>query len=248
MALALALAVGAAPAVADDTLVNIVARAKPSVVAVGTYDELSSPRFTFRGTGFVVGNGLQIVTNHHVIQTEVGSTPRFMVWLPRTDGQPPEQRLATLQARDSARDLALLTVQGTPLPPLPLAADTPARDGQSVALIGFPLGAALGLTPVTHRGIVAAVTQVALPPANSRQLDARTLNQLRQGAFSIYQLDATAYPGNSGSPLLDAHSGAVLGIVNMVFVKGTKESVLSAPSGISYAIPARHIVDLLQQP
>ena len=42
---------------------------------------------------------------------------------------------------------------------------------------------------------------------------------MRQGSFDVYQLDATAYPGNSGSPLLDADSGKVLGVINSVFVK-----------------------------
>jgi hypothetical protein len=31
----------------------------------------------------------------------------------------------------------------------------------------------------------------------------------------------------------------------MVFVKGTKESALAQPSGISYAIPSRHLIELL---
>jgi hypothetical protein len=31
----------------------------------------------------------------------------------------------------------------------------------------------------------------------------------------------------------------------MVFVKGTKETAITAPSGITYAIPARHLVELL---
>ena len=67
------------------------------------------------------------------------------------------------------------------------------------------------------------------------------------GAYSVFQLDATAYPGNSGSPVYDVASGEVVGIVNSVFVKGTKESALSAPSGITYAIPASKLIDLLQR-
>jgi serine protease Do len=33
----------------------------------------------------------------------------------------------------------------------------------------------------------------------------------------------------------------------MVFVKGTKESVLTQPSGITYAVPSRYLQDLLQK-
>lgn len=63
----------------------------------------------------------------------------------------------------------------------------------------------------------------------------------------IYQLDATAYPGNSGSPVYDIHSGKVVGIINKVIVKDTKESALSTPSGISYAIPVMFIQQLISR-
>jgi S1-C subfamily serine protease len=91
------------------------------------------------------------------------------------------------------------------------------------------------------------VTPVAIPPANARQLDPRTIRRLQTGPFPIYQLDATAYPGNSGSPLFLPDTGEVVGVLNMVFVKGTKEAALSAPSGISYAIPVRYLRELLAQ-
>ena len=64
--------------------------------------------------------------------------------------------------------------------------------------------------------------------------------------FNVLQLDATAYPGNSGSPLYVPSSGVVVGVINKVAVKATKERVLSDPSGITYAIPARHVVALLK--
>ena len=52
--------------------------------------------------------------------------------------------------------------------------------------------------------------------------------------------DATAYPGNSGSPVYRAQDGVVIGVINKVFVKSTKENVLKDPSGITYAIPIRY--------
>ncbi len=63
----------------------------------------------------------------------------------------------------------------------------------------------------------------------------------------MLQLDGTAYPGNSGSPLYETENGEVVGIINMVFVKGTKEAALTQPSGISYAIPAQPLIDLIQR-
>ena len=55
------------PRPASAELADVVAAVRPSVVAVGLYSALTSPRFTFRGTGFVVGDGLTLVTNAHVL-------------------------------------------------------------------------------------------------------------------------------------------------------------------------------------
>ena len=61
----------------------------------------------------------------------------------------------------------------------------------------------------------------------------------------MFQLDATSYPGNSGRPLCDPASGEVVGVLNMVFVKGAKENAPTNPSGISYAIPLRYLQALI---
>lgn len=88
-----------------------------------------------------------------------------------------------------------------------------------------------------------------LPAALVQKIDGGdrtvTVRQLKRGSFSIFQLDATAYPGNSGSPVFDAGSGEVIGITNMVFIKGSKEAAVSQPSGITYAIPENYLKDLL---
>jgi S1-C subfamily serine protease len=93
--------------------------------------------------------------------------------------------------------------------------------------------------------VIASITPIVLPGSNAQELKDKSVRRLRSGAFPIFQLDATAYPGNSGGPLYDAESGDVLGIVNMVLVKATKEAVLEKPSGISYAIPAGFLIALL---
>jgi serine protease Do len=233
---------------ANAQLPDVVARLRASVLPVGTFSATDSPRFGFRGTGFVVGDGTLLATNAHVLPegAELPSGPRLAV-LPAVAQRSGEVRPARVVAVDRAHDLALLKLEGAPLVPLPLATADGVREGQAIALMGFPIGGALGFTPVTHRGIVAAVTMLALPAPSSQQLDARAVARLREGNFEVLQLDATAYPGNSGGPVFDAASGAVLGIVSMVLVKGSRESALSQPTGITYAVPARHLLALLAE-
>jgi S1-C subfamily serine protease len=62
----------------------------------------------------------------------------------------------------------------------------------------------------------------------------------------VFQLDATAYPGNSGSPLYHPETAEVIGVINKVFVKEGRENVLAKPSGITYAIPVQYARQLLQ--
>jgi S1-C subfamily serine protease len=141
--------------------------------------------------------------------------------------------------------LAVLKMDGPPLRALKLGEPDGVREGQSVLFTGFPIGNVLGVFAATHRGMVAAITPIAIPPPMAAQLDLRVFRRLTTGSFPVLQLDATAYPGNSGSPVYDPESGNVLGIINMVFVKGTKEAALTQPSGITYAIPASHLQALL---
>ena len=245
--MAAALMCFAVAASAADALPALIAKLKPSIMAVGFYQETQSPRFGFSGTGFVVGDGNLLVTNAHVLARtlEDGSVQSSLVaYTPGTSGQDSLRRLKVIEV-DKAHDLALLRFEGGTMPVLALEATQVAREGQAVAFLGFPLGSNLGLSPVTHRGIISAITSVALPSPSARQLDSRAIKALKDGAFELLQLDATAYPGNSGGPLFDAESGAVVGVVNMVALKGTRESALTHPSGISYAIPVEHVLRLL---
>jgi len=243
----LALLLLLAPMLAMAGLEEIIVAAKPSVVAVGTYNATDNPRFAFRGTGFIVGKGDMVITNAHVLPEVLPSGTQAVLAIQTPKGATDAQlRNATLLGLDRARDLALLRIEGAALPALPLADDTRLREGMSVAIIGYPIGGALGFTPVTHRGIISSITAIALPAPTSQALNAQAIKQLRQGSFDIYQLDATVYPGNSGSPVFDVATGQVVAVINMVLVKGSKESALTHPSGISYAIPVRFVIDLLK--
>lgn len=232
------------PAMAE-TAAELIARVKPSVVLVGSYGLLDSPRFGFSGTGFVVADGRQVLTNVHVLPPALpGRTDRRVAiqhWSAETGWL---VREASVKRTDSTRDLALLTIDGPPLPPVKLASKD-VTEGSDIVLIGFPLGGALGFSHVSHRGMVAALTAIAPQAMNAQTLQPRALQQLRQGSFEVLQLDATAYPGNSGGPVFDLGSGEVVGVVSMVLVKGTREAALSAPSGISYAVKASDAAALI---
>jgi hypothetical protein len=148
--------------------------------------------------------------------------------------------------RDIAHDLALVRFEGPPLRALRLGRNADVEEGELHAFTGFPILNALGLHPVTHRGIVSAVSPIIVPLDSGKHIAPETLRKLSL-PFDVFQLDAVAYPGNSGSPLYEVDTGRVVGIINSVFVKGTKELALSSPSGISYAIPvdfARRLLDL----
>jgi S1-C subfamily serine protease len=232
---------------ASSVLPDMIQRVKPSIVAIGTFDRIRSPAFGMRGTGFVLGTGNMIATSAHVIP-ESWSTSGGEVLVVRIPSETGEfqQRAAKLVHVDKSHDLAVLEIEGQPLPAISLSRET-VREGQEAAFIGFPIGTVLGLTPVTHRAIVSAITPIALPGATAQQLTEKVIRRLKSGTFNIYQLDGTAYPGNSGGPLLNTETGEVIGVINMVFVKGTKETTLSHPSGISFAIPVVYLQELLQQ-
>ena len=227
--------------------VDTIARIKQSVVAVGTFDRNRSPAFQFRGTGFAVGDGATIVTNAHVLPPAMDAehNEALAILLPG-EGDEANVREVRRSAVDPGSDLALLKLaSGPPLPPLALRDSATVREGQEVLMTGFPLGNVLGPFPATHRAMISAITPIAIPQGNAAQLNPAVIHRLTRGSFPVFQLDGTALPGNSGSPIYDPASGDVLGIVNMVFVKGTKEAALKEPSGITYAVPASRLQALL---
>lgn len=236
-----------APAHADD-LRSVIPAVKRSVVGVGTFEATRSPATVFVGTGFVVGDGLSVITNAHVVPETLGAGGKVeQLGIVTAEGDAVRFRPARLVARDSAHDLAHLRLSGAPLPALELGDSDGVQEGQELAFTGYPLGMVLGLHAATHRATLAAITPIVMPSLNSRNLDARQIAALQRSSFNIFQLDGTAYPGNSGSPVYDPASGKVWGVINAVFVKGLKETAISNPSGITYAVPAKYVHALLQQ-
>ncbi|NDW14314.1 trypsin-like serine protease [Alteromonas genovensis] len=212
-------------------------------IAIEAPIKYSTPKI--QGTGFVVGDGSYAITNYHVVSDVLDPSivEHFVVLSGR--GTKVRKIKATLEKIDPQHDLALLKLDEK-LTAVHLSTEALLPPGSEVAFTGFPIGAILGLYPATHRGYISAITPDAIPAHNSNQLTSRMLARIENPSL-IYQLDAVAYPGNSGSPVYDPTTGDIIGVINKVLVKDTKESALSAPTGISYAIPVRHVLNLMSK-
>lgn len=240
----LILLVAALPVHADiaDTLQSV----KPGVVGVGVFNPTGSPRANLQGTGFAVLDGTYIVSCAHIFAKPLDSEKKEIHAVFVGRDRQMTVRPAKLIATDRARDLALLKIEGDPLPALKLGDSSRVREGWQLYFTGYPIGSVLGLNPSTHRAGLAAIIPIFTPLPSAAQLTVRTLKQAKD-AYEVFGLDAVAYPGNSGSPVWHPDTGEVLGVVNSVYVKGAKETALSAPSGISYAIPVKYVHQLLER-
>jgi serine protease Do len=232
------------------SLPDLIERIRPSIVAVGTAYPPRQPNVkgdsvVYLATGFVVGDGRHIITNAHVTDLELDLDNNQTLAVFSGTGVEVTAHPALEVRRDVEHDLVLLEIRGSTLPPLQLGDSERVREGQDIAFTGFPLGMALGLYPITHRGTVAAITPAAQPSARANELNSVKIKRMRSD-FDAFQLDATAYPGNSGSPVFELDSGRIIGVINSVVIKETKETMLARPSGITYAIPAKYIQPLLQ--
>lgn len=244
--LALTLAWGAG---ASASLPDLIDEVRPAVVGIGTSYPPRQPiknqnPTRLHATGFAVADGRLIVTNYHALPRKLDTRNNQVLAVFAGRGSDALVHPAEIVATDPEHDLALLRIRAGKLPVVRMGDDALVREGTAIAFTGFPIGAVLGLFPATHRGIVSAVTPVARVADDAGQLDPVSIKRSRN-PYLVYQLDATAFPGNSGSPLYAVDSGEVIGIVNSVFVQEGKEAVLSNPSGITYAVPIKFVRQLL---
>lgn len=187
--LALSAPLGSAAPTGTISLEDLIARAKPAVVLVRV-TKLGGVHA--RGSGFIYGPSGYIVTNHHVIE---GAT-EINVTIPGRGSYPATVvdyiRHEDFQGTDLRRDIdvALLRVDVSGLPVLPLGNSDVLRQGQELLVLGYPGIVGTDEVSVT-RGIVSAV---------------------RPGWI---QTDAAIEPGNSGGPVLDAQ-GRVVGLATFV--------------------------------
>ena len=222
----------------DAYMAALVSKVKASTVSVGTYYYNDVPMPQFSGTGFAIGNGKRIVTNHHVVQAIRDKDRMFHLRIFHKD-LPSKGVKAVLAVEDPFHDLAILIMEGQ-VAPLPLAMDKTLKEGHHVAFTGYPIGFVLGLNSTTHTGIVSAITPVILPSPHASLIKKELIKHL-EAPWDIIQIDAVAFPGNSGSPVYRIATGEVVGVINKVFIKGKKEHILKDPSGLTYAVPVEFV-------
>jgi serine protease Do len=153
------------------------------------------------GSGFIIDADGYIVTNHHVVD---GSKT---IEVQLADGR-------TLQPKvigsDPETDVALLKIEATGLPVIPLGSSSALKVAEPVMAIGNPFGFDHTVTV----GIVSGVGRF-----------------IGQGRFDDFiQTDAAINPGNSGGPLINTR-GEAIGINSAI------RSNTGGFQGIGFAIP-----------
>src|SRR5215470_17267346 len=207
---------------------NLVRRVSPAVVEVlvtgiGTGDEDDQQasgavgRERSLGSGVIVDPDGYIVTNYHVVK----GAERIRIILAPAAKEESEavsllkSRGGTLPARivgfSKMIDLAVLKVEASGLPTLPLARYARLRKGQMVLAFGSPEG----LENSVAFGLVSAVLRQPDP----------------DNPMVYIQTDAAINPGNSGGPLVDME-GNVVGIDTFIY------SQSGGNEGLGFAIPS----------
>ncbi len=168
------------------------------------------------GSGFFITSDGFILTNKHVVDD-----PQASYMVVTNDNK---QYPATVLAQDPARDVAVIKVDGTNFPILPLGNSDSLKIGQTIIAIGNSLGE---FTNSVSRGIVSGL---------GRNVDAGFGFGPSERLTNIIQTDAAINPGNSGGPLIDIE-GNVIGI-NVAMAQGAQN--------VGFALPinqAKRIID-----
>ena len=154
-----------------------------------------------QGSGFIVSPDGVILTNAHVV------SGADVVKVKLTDKR---EFTAKVIGIDKPTDVAVLKIDATGLPTVPLGDPSSARVGDWVLAIGSPFGFENSVTA----GIISAKSR-SLPD---------------EGYVPFIQTDVAVNPGNSGGPLLNL-KGEVVGINSQIYSRS------GGYQGLSFAIP-----------
>jgi serine protease Do len=165
------------------------------------------------GTGFIIDPAGFIVTNHHVVD----GAKTIEVAL--SDGRKLPGKVV---GSDAETDVALLKIEASGLPTIPLGSSRAVKVGEPVMAIGNPFG----LDHTVTVGIISGTGRI-----------------IGAGRFDDFlQTDAAINPGNSGGPLVNTR-GEAIGIASAIASRS------GGFQGIGFAIPidlARPVVQQLR--
>ena len=209
---------------------GVVARVAPAIVRVEVVgygrpddydeDEQSATQVVTKresvASGIVVDSNGYIVTNAHVVK----GARRVQVMLDSRgyslgpEGVPTSANttfVARILGAFEGADLALLKIEATGLPVLPIADSNTIQPGQLVFAVGNPEG----LNRSVSMGVISAV---------GRQRDT--------DSSPVYiQTDAAINPGSSGGALVDIH-GNLVGMTSFILTEG------GGSEGLGFALPS----------
>lgn len=161
------------------------------------------------GSGVILSSDGYIVTNNHVID----GSERLQVTL--NDNRSFE---ATIVGSDPMTDIALIKIDATELPVIPMGSSEDLKIGEWVLAVGNPFG----FTSTVTAGIVSA---------KGRNISSLTGNNgSSRGIESFIQTDAAVNPGNSGGALVNL-DGKLVGINTAIY------SQTGNYAGYSFAVP-----------
>ncbi len=229
----------------DYNLVETIKKVKPSIIAIGTYHPRSRPAVNFYGTGFVFSKNGYAITAEHVISAinKKDDEGNLYAFFPDTGNS--KKYRARVLSKNIKYDLAIVKLDGSGFNHVRLGNSSNVEEGQSIAICGYPYGPVFGLYPTTQMGIISNISPMAIPVNRSSQLSNQMIKALKN-PYIIFQLDCTAFPGNSGGPLFLPETGDVVGVLNSGFVRTTKENK-QISTGISYAIPINYVKELIDE-
>lgn len=207
--------------------------AGPSVVSVQGFRKRMSAlgglagrgnQLISQGTGVIIDSEGFVLTNAHVVAPDEHEADDQLAcrisFSPDFGGASYDAQFLAL---DREWDLALLKIRSDDVfAALPLVAQDDLLIGERVIALGAPLGSSLSLTTGVLSG-------------TGRDILVRGVQEVHK-LSGVLQTDAAINPGNSGGPLLNA-LGQLIGI---------NSATLTGAEGISYAIPAARVRQILE--
>jgi serine protease Do len=170
------------------------------------------------GSGVIVSSDGTILTNNHVID---GATDIKVFLNDKREFQ------AKLVGTDPKTDIAVLKIDASNLPTLPLGDSNQLQVGDLIFAIGDPFGvgetATMGIVSATGRGGFGI-----------------------ESYENFIQTDAAINPGNSGGAMIDIH-GNLVGINTAILSHGGGMSGQGGNEGVGFAIPVSMAKPVMDQ-